>query len=427
MSDLSNTNLSELLVSMGKLANDAAKTMRGISGAARNKSLLIMAKKLQTNRAEIAAANEKDLTAAMANNLSAPKVDRLRLTDRIIEDLIEGLNQVVALPDPIGAIEDFKILEHGLKVGKMRIPLGVVGMIFESRPNVTVEAASLAIKSGNAIILRGGSEAFYSNQVLAKLFQDALVQAGLPKHAVQLIPVTDRAAITAMCHLDSCIDVMIPRGGEQLIRLVSEQARMPVLKHDKGVCHMFVDESADLQMATKLVVNAKTQRPGVCNALETLLIHEKVAQELLPQLTAAMTNVEFRVCPKTANILQQAGLPAATPATEEDWQAEYLDLILAVKIVDDIDQAIDHIAQYSSKHTESIVTNNHEHATRFVDLVDSSLVLVNASTRFNDGFQLGLGAEIGISTSKLHAFGPMGVKELTTLKFVGYGNGNLRT
>lgn len=419
--------MTELDTRIGELAagaRRAAQALRGAPGAARNKALARMADRLRTHRDAIARANALDLDAAIAAGLPAPKIDRLRLTDRVLEDLIAGLSQVAALPDPIGAVEELRTLDNGLKVGRMRIPLGVIGMIFESRPNVTVEASALTLKSGNAILLRGGSEAFHSNTCLADLFRDALAEAGLPPDAIQQVPTTDRAAIIAMCHLDEHIDVLIPRGGEGLIRFVSQHARMPVLKHDKGVCHLYVDDPADLDMARRIAVNAKAQRPGVCNALETLLVHQGVADAFLPRVARDLADagVVLRGCPETC-----ARIPEASPATDADWAAEYLDLILAVRIVRDMDDAMDHIARWGSRHTEAIVTTDHARAMRFLDLVDASLVLVNASTRFNDGFQLGLGAEIGISTSKIHAFGPMGLRELTTTKFVALGDGHIRT
>ena len=314
-------------------------------------------------------------------------------------------------------------LENGLLVGRMRVPLGVIGMIYESRPNVTIEAGALTLKAGNAVILRGGSEAFRSNTALADLLRRALREAGLPEDAVQLVPTTDREAVLELLKLDEWIDLMIPRGGEGLIRFVTEHARMPVLKHYKGVCHVYVDRDADLEMARRIVLNAKTQRPGVCNALETLLVDQAVAEAFLPRVARDLeaAGVELRGCPKT-----RAVLPEAQPAVEADWSAEYLDLIRAVRVVRDMEEALEHIARYGSNHTEAIVTQNHARAMRFLREVDASLVLVNASTRFNDGFQLGLGAEIGISTSKLHAYGPMGVRELTTTKFVALGDGQVR-
>ncbi|MDO9463283.1 MAG: glutamate-5-semialdehyde dehydrogenase, partial [Deltaproteobacteria bacterium] len=313
---------------------------------------------------------------------------------------------------------------NGLQVGRMRIPLGVIGMIYESRPNVTVDAAALCLKAGNAILLRGGSEAINSNLVLAGVLQKSLGNFKVPGEAIQVIPVNDREAVKEMLLLEEYIDLIIPRGGESLIRFVAENSRIPVLKHYKGVCHIFVDESADIEIARKVCYNAKVQRPGVCNAMETMLVHEKIARDFLPSMAGdfAKAGVELRGCPKTRKIL-----PRAVPATEEDWPAEYLDLILAVRVVKDMDEAIRHIARYGSNHTEAIITSDYGRARKFLNDVDSSVVLVNASTRFNDGGQLGLGAEIGISTSKLHAFGPMGLEELTGTKFIVFGDGQVRT
>ncbi|MDA8419006.1 MAG: glutamate-5-semialdehyde dehydrogenase, partial [Desulfobacteraceae bacterium] len=358
-----------------------------------------------------------------AQGLSAAMLDRLSLTDKAIDSMIAGLKEVAALPDPVGEITEMNRRPNGMLVGRMRIPLGVIGMIYESRPNVTVDAAALCLKAGNAILLRGGSEAIHSNLALAKLMQEVLAGEGIPAAAVQVIPTTDREAVTAMLKLEEHIDLIIPRGGEGLIRFVAENSRIPVLKHYKGVCHIFVDESADLAMACDIVINAKAQRPGVCNALETLLVHRAIAPRALPMLGERLreAQVELRGCPETCALL-----PYAVPATDADWPAEYLDLILAVRVVDDLDAALDHIARYSSLHTESIITANYANAQRFLREVESSSVMVNASTRFSDGGQFGLGAEIGISTTKLHAYGPMGLKELTTKKFIVYGDGQIR-
>lgn len=417
-------NHEEMALSLGNQAQKAARMLRTAGSDAKNLALLTMARALVNSRDAIRSANQIDIDAAVAGGMTGPKLDRLRLSDRVLDDLVTGLEQVASMPDPVSAIENMEVRPNGLKVGRMRIPLGVVGMIFESRPNVTVEAGALTMKAGNAVILRGGSEAFASNRCLADLFRQALATAGLPEDAVQLVPTTDREAIVALCHLEDHIDAMIPRGGDGLIRFVTDHARMPVLKHYKGVCHLFVDRTADMDMATSITVNSKTQRPGVCNALETLLVDAKIAGEWLPRAEKALASagVTLRGCERTRELV-----PTAEPATDEDWAAEYLDLILAVRVVDDMDMALDHIARWGTRHTDAIVTSDHANAMRFVDSVDSSLVAVNASTRFNDGFQLGLGAEIGISTSKLHAFGPMGLKELTTTKFVAFGNGQVRT
>ncbi len=379
---------------------------------------------LERESRAIASANEKDIQAALEKGLSKPKVDRLRLTPKVVDEMTTGLREVALLPDPVGEITRMWTRPNGLRVGRMRIPLGVIGIIYESRPNVTVDAAALCIKAGNAVFLRGGSEAFHSNHCLAKILQTALRETGLPETVVQLVETTDRDAVLDMLKLEEDIDVMIPRGGEDLIRFVTEHAHMPVLKHYKGVCHLYVDASANLEMAEEIALNGKVQRPSACNALETLLVHQEVAAEFLPRMAESFrkAGVELRGCPRTREIF-----PDAIPATEDDWYAEYLDLILAVRVVDSMDEAIRHIATYGSDHTEAIITENFARGHRFLQEVQSSLVLVNASTRFNDGQQLGLGAEIGISTSRLHAYGPMGIEELTTTKFIALGNGQVRS
>jgi glutamate-5-semialdehyde dehydrogenase len=338
--------------------------------------------------------------------------------------MAQGLKEIVALHDPVGEVVRMWRRPNGLLVGKMRIPLGVIGIIYEARPNVTADGAGLCIKAGNAVILRGGSESIRSNMAIGAVLRDALSKKDLPGDSVQIIPVVDRAAILEMLKLEDYIDLIIPRGGEGLIRFVSENSRIPVIKHYKGVCHIFVDESADLEMAERICMNAKLQRPGVCNAMETLLIHENIRESFLPLVVKRFeeAGVQVRGCKRTREII-----PHAKEATEEDWYTEYLDLILSVKVVKDLDEAISHIEKYGSMHTEAIVTQDYTNAQRFLNGVNSSTVLVNASTRFSDGFELGLGAEIGISTSKLHAFGPMGVEELTTTKFIIYGNGQIRT
>ena len=337
--------------------------------------------------------------------------------------MADGLSDVARLEDPVGSLSRTWTRPNGLQVSRMRIPLGVIGIIYESRPNVTVDAAGLCLKAGNAVILRGGSEAFHSNQALAAIISRALSETGLPERTVQAIPVSDRSAVSSLLKQEEFIDLIIPRGGEGLIRFVVENSRIPVLKHFKGVCHVYIDADADLDMAQKICFNAKVQRPGVCNAMETMLVHQSVAEKFLPDMANQFSaaGVELRGCPLTCRIL-----PGASKARDEDWPTEYLDLILAVKVVADMDEAISHMATYGSNHTEAIVTNDYERARRFVREVNSSVVLVNASTRFNDGGQLGLGAEIGISTTKLHAFGPMGLEELTTTKFVVFGNGQIR-
>jgi len=408
---------------MGLDARTAAHEMAKIGSAQKRQALEAVAVALGEARAAIDAANRKDVAEALDKGLAAAKVDRLRLTDKVLTEMTDGLREIALLPDPVGEITRLWTRPNGLRVGRMRIPLGVVGIVYESRPNVTIDAAALCIKAGNAVVLRGGSEAFHSNQCLAKILQESLNTSGLPAQAVQLVGTTDRQAVLELLQLEEYVDVMIPRGGEDLIRFVTANARMPVLKHYKGVCHVYVDAGADLEMAEKICLNAKVQRPGVCNAMETLLVHQDVAAGFLPSMAAAFRRegVELRGCDRTRMIV-----PECVAATEEDWYAEYLDLILAVKVVDSMEEAISHLTTYGSQHTEAIVTRNFDRAHRFLQEVQSSLVLVNASTRFNDGFQLGLGAEIGISTSRLHAFGPMGVEELTTTKFIAMGDGQLR-
>jgi len=416
-------NLGSMIQTMAGDGRVAARLMAKAATEAKNRALRATAALLRQRRDDICAENEKDLVAAEKAGLTGAKLDRLRITDRVLEEMTAGLEEVAQLPDPVGAIMRVWTRPNGLQVCRMRIPLGVICIIYESRPNVTVDAAGLCLKAGNAVILRGGSEAIHSNGVLTRILQEALQQGGLPDKAVQLVGTTDRRAVTELLRQEELIDVVIPRGGESLIRFVVEHAKMPVLKHYKGVCHIFVDEDADLDMAETICMNAKVQRPGVCNAMETLLVHEKVAEAFLPRVARALAaaKVELRGCPHTVAIL-----PHIKAAAPDDWGMEFLDLILAVRVVPDMATAVQHIETYGSQHTEAIITSDYRRAHQFLQLVDSSVVLVNASTRFNDGYQLGLGAEIGISTSKLHAFGPMGVEELTTTKFVVYGNGQIR-
>ncbi|MCK8600721.1 glutamate-5-semialdehyde dehydrogenase [Desulfoferrobacter suflitae] len=414
----------EKIREMGERAREAAHFMAKAGSSVKREALEQMAANLAREHEAINAANEIDLGQALQKGLPQAKADRLRLSEKVVKEMIDGLRQVAMLPDPIGEVNRMWIRPNGLRVGRMRIPLGVVGIIYESRPNVTVDAAALCIKAGNAVVLRGGSEAFHSNKCLADILCKSLAAVGLPPAAVQLVETTDRQAVLEMLKLEECIDVMIPRGGEELIRFVAENARMPVLKHYKGVCHVYVDAKADLSMAENICLNAKVQRPGVCNAMETLLVHGEVAESFVPQVGKSLRDagVEIRGCQRTRALLSDC-----TAAGEEDWYAEYLDLILAVRVVESMDEAIRHITKYGSQHTEAIVTDDFATAHRFLQEVQSSLVLVNASTRFNDGYQLGLGAEIGISTSRLHAFGPMGIEELTTTKFIALGAGQLRT
>ena len=415
--------IEKLVKEIAQKAKEASFEMAKVETSKKNEVLLYVADLLEKNRDRIKSENKKDLEAGKEKGLSGALLDRLELNDKRINQMIDGLKQVAALPDPVGEITKTWRRPNGLIVNKMRIPLGVIGIIYESRPNVTIDAASLTFKSGNVVILRGGSEAINSNKILGELFQEGISKFGLPPAAVQVIPITDREAIKVMLKLDEYIDLIIPRGGEGLIRFVAENSRIPVLKHYKGVCHVYVDNEADLDMAVKIAFNAKVQRPAVCNAMETLLVHKDIAEEFLPKIDKLYqeAGVEIRGCEKTRKIL-----PRAKEATEQDYYAEFLDLILAVKIVDDIDEAIAHIEKYGSSHTESIVTNNYQKAGKFLREVNSSTVLVNASTRWSDGYELGLGAEIGINTSKLHAYGPMGLEALTVEKFVILGNGQIR-
>ena len=405
-------------------AKAAARQVGNLSRPIKDRVILRIAELLAERRPAIQAENRRDLEAAQAQNYPAAFIDRLTLSDQVIASMIKGLKEVAALPDPVGAVTGMWLRPNGLKVGRQRIPLGVIGFIYESRPNVTVDAAALCLKSGNAVILKGGKEAIHSNLALAELMQEALEEAGAPLAAVQVIPSIAREATLELLKQDELVDLIIPRGGEGLIRFVAEHSRIPVLKHYKGVCHIFVDADADLEMAEKVCFNAKVQRPGVCNAMETMLVHEQIAPVFLPRMLSRFreAKVEIRGCPRTREID-----PGVVPAKDEDWGFEFLDLILAVKVVPDLDAALDHIARYSSNHTEAIITRDYDRAQRFLKEVDSSVVLVNASTRFNDGGELGLGAEIGINTSKLHAFGPMGLEELTTTKFIVYGDGQIRT
>jgi glutamate-5-semialdehyde dehydrogenase len=412
------------VIEIARNAKKASSVLARISSDRKDRALHLMAEALIGQASCLIAENAKDLEHAREAGLSAAMIDRLTLTEKTIQGIARGLDEVAALPDPVGKITSMWRRPNGLLVGKMRIPLGVIGIIYESRPNVTADAAALCLKSGNAVILRGGSEAIHSNLAIARVLQDALQKTGIPEAAVQVIPMTDREAVYEMLQLEEYIDLIIPRGGEDLIRAVVNQSKIPVIKHYKGVCHVFVDDTADLEMAANICLNAKVQRPGVCNAMETLLVHQKVAGRFLPVMAEKyrQAGVVLKGCAKTQAIVR--GIEAAT---EDDWYREYLDLILSVRVVRDMDEAIAHIEQYGSLHTESIVTESYERAQRFLNEVNSSTVLVNASTRFSDGFELGLGAEIGISTTKLHAFGPMGLEELTTTKFIIYGNGQVRT
>ncbi len=405
-------------------ARAAASVIAQAATADKNRALLALADELLRQAPCLMTANARDVAGAKEQGLPPAMIGRLRLDNKTINNMAAGLKNVAALPDPVGEISSLYKRPNGLMVGKMRIPLGVIGIIYESRPNVTIDAAALCLKSGNAVILRGGSEAIHSNLALGGLVQKVLADCGLPSDAVQIIPDTDRAAIFELLQLTDYIDLIIPRGGEELIRAVVSASKIPIIKHYKGVCHIFVDAEVDREMAIDICLNAKTQRPEVCNAMETLLVHRDAATSFLPPLAQRMAaaGVALRGCDATRQIL-----PAIEEATEDDWSQEYLDLILAVRVVSGIDEAIEHIERYGSLHTEAILTKSYQNAQRFLKEINSSTVLVNASTRFSDGFELGLGAEIGISTTKLHAFGPMGLEELTTKKFIIYGNGQVRT
>lgn len=418
------SNLTQNITEIASRAKKAARTLVALSTEAKNNALLHMASAIDEKREFIQSENQKDLIAGKEKGLSAAMLDRLELSDNVIVSMMNGLAEVAALPDPVGAVEKMVKRPNGLMVGRMRIPLGVIGMIYESRPNVTVDAAALCLKAGNAIILRGGSEAIYSNRALASVLQESLESQGISADAIQVIPVTDREAVNIMLSQEEFIDLIIPRGGEGLIRFVSETSRIPVLKHYKGVCHIYVDNEADLSKATPIIINSKAQRPGVCNALEGVLIHKDIAEDYLPVLAAECKRNDVRMlgCRQSVGICSDI-----SPAKDSDWGTEFLDLIFCVKVVNDMDEAFTYIDEYGSQHTESILTENYSNAQRFLNEVDASAVLVNASTRFNDGGELGLGAEIGISTTKLHAYGPMGLEELTTQKFIVYGQGQVRS
>lgn len=411
------------LQAMGRAARAAARLMARADTGSKNAALKAIAAELDAQRPQLAAANAKDMRKGRDNGLDAALLDRLELTDARIDGMIEGLLQIAELPDPVGEVSDLKYRPTGIQVGKMRVPLGVVGIIYESRPNVTIDAASLCLKSGNATILRGGSEALHSNGAIAACIAAGLRQAGLPETAVQVVDTTDRAAVGALISMPEYVDVIVPRGGKGLIERISREARVPVIKHLDGICHVYLDDRADPEKAFNIALNAKTHRYGVCNAMETLLVAEAVAAEFLPRLAAAYLEkgVELRGCEKTRAIV-----PQALPATEEDWATEYLAPVLSIRVVADMDTAMDHIARYSSGHTESIVTEDYSRARRFLAEVDSSSVMVNASTRFADGFEYGLGAEIGISTDKIHARGPVGLEGLTSQKWIVFGDGHIR-
>jgi glutamate-5-semialdehyde dehydrogenase len=416
--------VNEQMMHIARDARAASQILGSLSSAVKNELLQHMADGLVKNMEFLVEENEKDLAAARAAGLVAAMIDRLVIDPPRIRAMADGLREVAELPDPVGEVTGMRRRPNGLLVGRMRIPLGVIGIIYESRPNVTADAAGLCLKSGNAVILRGGKEAIHSNLAIGGILKNELERMGLPATGLQVIETTDREAMLELLKREDDIDLIIPRGGEGLIRFVSEHSRIPVIKHYKGVCHVYVDATADFAQAEKICLNAKAQRPGVCNAMETLLIHKNIAETFVPRIAAAMRSqgVELRGCPVTREFA--AGI---VEATEEDWYAEYLDLTLAVRVVDNLDEAIGHIRQYGSLHTEVIITRDYNNSQRFLNEVNSSVVMVNASSRFSDGNQLGLGAEIGISTTKLHSFGPMGLEDLTTRKFIIYGDGQVRT
>lgn len=422
-------SVTDYMDAVGRAARTAATAMAAASTAARNNALLALARQIRVHAGELKARNTSDIAAAEANGLAAPMVDRLRLTDKVIETMAESCEQVAALPDPVGEITHMRRRPTGISVGQMRVPIGVFGMIYESRPNVTIEAASLAIKSGNACVLRGGSEAIHSNLALWKLVQAALADAGLPTHAVQLVQTTDRAAVGQLIAMPQHVDVIIPRGGKGLIERISAEARVPVIKHLDGNCHTYIDSEVDLALAVKVTDNAKTQKYSPCNATESLLVHSAQAAAFLPLIGRVFADkgVEMRADARAKAILADVPGAKVVDATEQDWFEEYLAPVIAVKVVDSLDEAIAHINQYGSHHTDAILTTNHPNGMRFVREVDSSSVMINASTRFADGFEYGLGAEIGISTDKFHARGPVGLEGLTSLKYVVLGQGEIRS
>ena len=411
------------IIEKGKMAKNGARRLATVSSSVKDKALLSMADAIEREGGRLKKENQKDIEYARTKGLSPALIDRLTINDKRIIEMAKMLREVAALPDPVGEIMRMWKRPNGMQVGKIRVPIGVIGIIYESRPNVTADSAALCIKSGNSVFLRGGSEAINSNRMIAEILMEAGSKAGLPDGVITMVDVADREAVMEMLHLDRYIDLIIPRGGEELMKTVTANSRIPVIKHDKGLCHTYVDEYADLKMARDICLNAKVQRPGTCNAMETMLVHKAVsATFLLPMIGKfQQAGVELRGCPKVVSLD-----PSVRPATEEDWNTEYLDLILNVKIVDDMEEALRHIETYGSQHSEGIVTNNHQRAMSFLRDVDAAAVFVNASTRLHDGGQFGLGAEIGISTTRIHARGPMGLEELTTIKFIVLGDGQVR-
>ena len=420
---IKNQSIKDEAIRLAKQAKTASRQLAPISSAEKNRALHLMAEQLEAQNDYLIEENKKDLDAAEKAGISEAIVDRIALNDSRVRGMAKGLREVALLPDPVREVVKMWRRPNGLQVGRMRIPLGVIAIIYEARPNVTADAAALCLKSGNAVILRGGSEAHFSNQAIGQILSEACAQTRVPREAVQIVQTKDHALVQELLQLEEYIDLVIPRGGEELIRAVVAQSKVPVIKHYKGVCHIYVDADASLEMAERICMNAKVQRPSVCNAMETLLVHQAIAPTFLPSLIAKYqtAGVEIRGCETTCALV-----PGIKRAAEADWTTEYLDLILSVRVVKDMDEAIDHIERYGSEHTEAIVTTNYQRSRDFIDRVNSSAVLVNASTRFNDGGELGLGAEIGISTSKIHAFGPMGLEELTTTKFVVLGDGQIR-
>ncbi len=416
-------SLRDEAVLLGQQAKAASRRLAPLPTGEKNNALRSMADALEAQSGFLLEANRKDVEAARQGGLSAPLIDRIALNPSRVQAMAKGVREVAVLPDPVREVVRLWRRPNGLQVGRMRIPLGVIGIIYEARPNVTADAAALCLKSGNAAILRGGSEAHFSNQAIGEVLRKACVETRVPQEAVQVVQRKDHGLVNELLKLEEYIDLVIPRGGEELIRTVAANSRVPVIKHYKGVCHVYVDSDASLEMAERICMNAKVQRPSVCNAMETLLVNQTVAPAFLPSMISLLqgAGVEIRGCKKT-----RALVPGVKLATEADWTTEYLDLILSVRVVQDMDEAVDHIERYGSQHTETIVTRDYQKSREFVDRVNSSAVMVNASTRFNDGGELGLGAEIGISTSKIHAFGPMGLEELTTTKFVVFGEGQVR-
>ena len=418
------SDVASYMTQLGRQARQASRALAGIPTADKNQALEAIAGELDRARVSLMAENRLDLDAGREKGLESALLDRLELTSERIDSMIEGVRQIAALSDPVGEVFDMKYLPSGIQVGRMRVPLGVVGIIYESRPNVTADAAALCLKSGNAAVLRGGSEAYHSNQAIARCINAGLREAGLPEAAVQVVATTDRAAVGEMIAMPEFVDVIIPRGGKGLIERISRDARVPVIKHLDGICHVYIDDQADMGKAFDVAMNAKTQRYGTCNTMETLLVAEGVAEEMLQKLAPSLVEkgVEIRGCPRSCELIE-----GCLAANEEDWDTEYLAPILSIRVVDGVDQAIEHINTHSSQHTDAIVTENYTRARRFLTEVDSSSVMVNASTRFADGFEYGLGAEIGISTDKFHARGPVGLEGLTSVKYIVLGDGHIRT